>query len=82
MDGSEASGQVVSLSPESWVLVLTSFDEDDQVFGALKARAAEFLIKDNGCARCQNTSGQYFSTSSPLGQRMTLRFNSPKRHTV
>ncbi|TQL38160.1 hypothetical protein FB564_3344 [Salinispora arenicola] len=52
------------------------------MFGALKDRAAEFLIKDNGCARCQNTSGQYFSTSSPLGQRMTLRFNSPKRHTV
>ncbi len=33
MDGSEASGQVVSLSPESWVLVLTSFDEDDQCSG-------------------------------------------------
>src|SRR3954454_2976151 len=36
----------------------------------------------NGWARCQNGSGQYFSPSSTPGQRMTLDFNNPKRHTV
>ncbi|ABP56561.1 response regulator [Salinispora tropica] len=46
MGGIEATGQIVRLSPETRVLVLTTFDEDDHVFGALQAGAAGFLIKN------------------------------------
>jgi DNA-binding NarL/FixJ family response regulator len=48
MDGLEATRQIVALDPSATirVLILTTFDLDEYVFGALKAGASGFLLKD------------------------------------
>jgi DNA-binding NarL/FixJ family response regulator len=35
----------LTVAPESKVVILTTFDEDDYIFGALKAGASGFLLK-------------------------------------
>jgi DNA-binding NarL/FixJ family response regulator len=48
MDGLEATRQIVAFDPQAAtrVLILTTFDLDEYVFGALKAGASGFLLKD------------------------------------
>jgi DNA-binding NarL/FixJ family response regulator len=48
MDGVEATAQLIAagIEPPPRVLVLTTFDLDEYVFGALRAGAAGFLLKD------------------------------------
>lgn len=46
MDGVEACRIVKERSPETRVLILTSFDDDDEVFGALSAGANGYIMKD------------------------------------
>jgi DNA-binding NarL/FixJ family response regulator len=48
MDGVEATARLTAsrLKPPPRVLVLTTFDLDEYVFGALRAGAAGFLLKD------------------------------------
>jgi DNA-binding NarL/FixJ family response regulator len=46
MDGIEATRRIVALTPAPAILVVTTFDHDEYVFGALRAGAAGFLIKD------------------------------------
>jgi DNA-binding NarL/FixJ family response regulator len=46
MDGVEATAQLVDLEPPPRVLVLSTFDLDEYVFGALRAGAAGFLLKN------------------------------------
>ncbi|MEU5240322.1 response regulator [Streptomyces lydicus] len=46
MDGIEATRQIVAGPGTAHVLVLTTFDDDESVYGALRAGAAGFLVKD------------------------------------
>jgi DNA-binding NarL/FixJ family response regulator len=46
MDGIEATQLITAGDSHARVLVLTTFDEDDYVFGALRAGASGFLVKD------------------------------------
>jgi DNA-binding NarL/FixJ family response regulator len=46
MDGLEATSTIAGLGVGTRVLVLTTFDLDDYVFGALRAGASGFLLKD------------------------------------
>nr|WP_274535095.1 response regulator transcription factor [Streptomyces sp. CB02460] len=46
MDGIEATERITAQGGEAHVLVLTTFDDDDYVYGALRAGAAGFLVKD------------------------------------
>jgi DNA-binding NarL/FixJ family response regulator len=46
MDGVEATRRIVEQTPQSRVLVLTTFDLDEYVFSALRAGASGFVLKD------------------------------------
>lgn len=46
MDGVEATRRIRSRFPEAKILVLTTFDQDELVFDALRAGASGYLLKD------------------------------------
>ena len=46
MDGIEATRTITSGDTSTRVLMLTTFDDDDNVYGALRAGASGFLVKD------------------------------------
>jgi DNA-binding NarL/FixJ family response regulator len=45
LDGIAATREVVAVSPDVKVVILTTFEEDDYIFGALNAGASGFLLK-------------------------------------
>ena len=45
LDGIAATGEVLAATPESKVVILTTFEDDDYIFGALAAGASGFLLK-------------------------------------
>jgi DNA-binding NarL/FixJ family response regulator len=48
LDGIAATREVVSVSPDVKVVILTTFEQDDYIFGALNAGASGFLLKRSG----------------------------------
>ncbi len=46
MDGVEATRKILACSPQSRVLILTSFGDDEQIFPAIRAGAQGYLLKD------------------------------------
>jgi len=46
LDGIEATRRIKAASPATKVIALTSFDDDEKVFPAIKAGAAGYLLKD------------------------------------
>ncbi|MFE8947898.1 response regulator [Streptomyces sp. NPDC007856] len=46
MDGIEATRRITAGDASARVLILTTFDEDDHVYGALRAGASGFAVKD------------------------------------
>jgi DNA-binding NarL/FixJ family response regulator len=45
VDGITATRELLALSPDVRVVILTTFEEDDYIFGALRAGASGFLLK-------------------------------------
>jgi DNA-binding NarL/FixJ family response regulator len=45
LDGIAATREVLAVSPDVKVVILTTFEEDDYIFGALSAGASGFLLK-------------------------------------
>jgi DNA-binding NarL/FixJ family response regulator len=45
VDGIAATREVLSALPETRVVILTTFEQDDYIFGALRAGASGFLLK-------------------------------------
>ena len=46
LDGIEATRRIIATDPPPRVLILTTFDLDEYVFGALRAGASGFLLKE------------------------------------
>ena len=47
LDGLEATRRIVAADQDSRILVLTTFDLDEYVYGALRAGASGFVLKDD-----------------------------------
>jgi DNA-binding NarL/FixJ family response regulator len=45
LDGIAATRELLAASPETRVVILTTFEQDDYIFGALSAGASGFLLK-------------------------------------
>lgn len=45
VDGLAATQQIIAAHPEARVVILTTFDDDDYLYGALRAGASGFLLK-------------------------------------
>jgi DNA-binding NarL/FixJ family response regulator len=45
LDGITATGELIAGAPEARVVILTTFEEDDYILGALRAGASGFLLK-------------------------------------
>jgi DNA-binding NarL/FixJ family response regulator len=45
LDGIAATREIVAASPDAKVLVVTTFEDDDYIFGSLSAGASGFLLK-------------------------------------
>ena len=45
LDGIAATREIVTAAPSTRILMLTTFEDDDYVFGALSAGASGFLLK-------------------------------------
>jgi DNA-binding NarL/FixJ family response regulator len=45
LDGIAATRELASVAPEAKVLILTTFEQDDYIFGGLRAGASGFLLK-------------------------------------
>jgi DNA-binding NarL/FixJ family response regulator len=45
LDGISATREVLAAQPDAKVVILTTFEEDDYIFGALSAGASGFLLK-------------------------------------
>jgi DNA-binding NarL/FixJ family response regulator len=45
MDGITATREIIAAAPGAHILILTTFEDDDYVFGALSAGASGFLLK-------------------------------------
>ncbi len=46
MDGVECTRQLTKIYPETGVIILTTFDDDDYIFDGLRAGARGYLLKD------------------------------------
>jgi len=65
MDGVNATRQINQNLPESKIIILTTFDDDDEVIDALRAGAVGYLMKDVSSSKLfeaiQSTNrGEYF----------------------
>jgi DNA-binding NarL/FixJ family response regulator len=78
IDGIEATRRVVATSPHIAVLVLSMYEDDDQVFGALKAGARGYVLKgaDRGelvrAIRAVTSGGAIFGPA--VARRLTAFF--------
>jgi DNA-binding NarL/FixJ family response regulator len=45
LDGIAATAELARVAPDASVLILTTFEQDDYIFGALRAGASGFLLK-------------------------------------
>lgn len=84
MNGVEATRQIRAEHPQTNVLVLTTYDDDEWVFDALRAGAAGYILKDTPRedllkAIRGTVDGKTFIDPSVAGKVLTL-FSSPQIH--
>ncbi|MDR0837631.1 MAG: response regulator transcription factor [Propionibacteriaceae bacterium] len=81
MDGIEATRQLRELGSSIRVLVLTTFDEDEYMFAALKAGASGFILKDSEPTflldSIRSVADDHY-VLSPTGTKRLLAFMVPR----
>ena len=82
MDGIEATRQIVASDPTVRVLVLTTFDLDEYAFGALRAGASGFLLKDVPPAELTGAIRTVASGDAVVSPRITRRLLDEYSHLL
>lgn len=82
LDGVSATREILRLSPNIAVLVLTMFDDDDSVFAAMRAGARGYLLKgahQSEVVRAVHTVGSGGAVFGPeVAQRIVQYFEKPQ----
>ena len=73
MDGLTATEKIVARCPGTRVIILTTFDLDENVYRALKAGAAGFLLKDATRDQLIGAVRAAADGETPLSPRLTRR---------
>ncbi|NUW45719.1 response regulator transcription factor [Nonomuraea rhodomycinica] len=73
LDGIEATRRICAADPRARVLIVTTFDLDEYVYGALRAGATGFLLKDTPPAELIRSVRAVASGDSLLGPGATRR---------
>lgn len=71
--GVEATRQVKRVSPHTQVIVLTSFDDDEYIFPALRAGVLSYILKDVGINDLAETIRKAAKGESVLHPRVAAR---------
>lgn len=64
MDGNEALTEILSVAPETTVVMITALGQKDQVLTAIKSGARDFIIKPFDQERVQETLSNLLATVS------------------
>jgi DNA-binding NarL/FixJ family response regulator len=73
MNGVEATGWIKQISPQTQVVVLTSYHEDEYIFPALRAGALGYILKDIGSMELAETIRKAARGESVLHPRVAAR---------
>src|SRR3954467_6657854 len=73
MDGIAATASIKQSQPEIEVLVMTSFIEDEKVFGAMRAGATGYVLKDADPEEVVKAIRSAAAGESPLAPRVVRR---------
>ncbi|HZU70643.1 MAG TPA: response regulator transcription factor [Ktedonobacteraceae bacterium] len=80
IDGVEATRQVKRVSPHTQVIVLTSYDEDEYIFPALRAGALSYILKDVSINELAETIRKAARGESVLHPRVAARVVQELHH--
>ncbi len=80
IDGVEATRQVKRVSPHTQVIVLTSYDEDEYIFPALRAGALSYILKDVSINELAETIRKAARGESVLHPRFAARVVQELHH--
>ena len=73
LDGIAATAEVIRVSPDSRVIVLTTFDLDEYAFGGMRAGASGFLLKDTRPAELLAAVRAVAAGDAAVSPRVTRR---------
>lgn len=73
VDGLEATRRIREYDAAPPVLILTTFDEDEEVLGALRAGAAGYLLKDTPGSRLREAVHAVAGGQSQLSPQITRK---------
>jgi DNA-binding NarL/FixJ family response regulator len=73
MDGLEATRAIKAEQPEASILVVTTYENPDYLFEALKAGAAGYVLKDAPKSQLVSAVRRVLSGESPLNQELAAR---------
>jgi DNA-binding NarL/FixJ family response regulator len=86
MDGVTAIRRLAEIAPETRVLVLSTYDADDEVLSAIEAGAVGYLLKDSSRAdlisAVQSAARGEPVLSPPAARRVLSRLREPAREVL
>jgi DNA-binding NarL/FixJ family response regulator len=80
MNGVEGIGHIKSISPETFIIILTIHDDDENIFKALSAGASGYLLKNSTKERIIESIEEVLNGGAPMNaqiaKRVLQKFNS------